>query len=345
MQESTVKSIVPILNKNSGCDYHRIFLPYSYLGVDFKKLDGMRFEDIAKDTRLLVFNRTAKQSLLPYLYYKNKHGFKILVDLDDYWELYYKHELNKEWVKQKMGEQIILSLKNADAVTVTTSLLADKVKQYNKNVHVIPNALPFGDDQFNSDKNPSDKLRFIYAGGSSHLHDLKELSVPFQKVNNNPNIIDNCTFTLAGIPLNPPKEWQRIENCFTLNGKLKSYNKITVKKLSEYMDVYKDGDICLVPLEGNPFNARKSNLKIIESGCKYNPVICSDVSPYADEPNRDIIMFAKNTREWYEHIKYCVENPHFVHEKGQQLGEYVRQNYDLRKINQYREQLIENLIK
>ena len=337
-----IKSVIPILNKFSGCDYHRIFLPYSYLGVDFPSLNGKKFEELVADTKVLVFNRTPKQSLLPFLHYKKIYGYKILVDLDDYWELYPNHELGKVWKEQKMAEQILFALKNADAVTVTTSLLADKVLQYNKNVHVIPNGLPFGDGQFNEDKNKSEKLRFMYAGGSSHLHDLKELSIPFQKVNNNPTFKD-CVFTLAGIPEKPDNNWIRIENTFSLNKKLKNYTKIYAKHLEDYMDVYRDGDVCLIPLEANSFNARKSNLKIIEAGCKYNAVICSEVSPYSDEPNKDSIMYAQNARDWYDAIKYCKDNPWMAKEKGQQLGEYVREKYDLRKINEHRLQLLEHL--
>ena len=110
------------------------------------------------------------------------------------------------------------------------------------------------------------------------------------------------------------------------------------------MNLYNNADVSLIPLERNVFTAFKSNLKILEAGCKNIPAICSFVPPYSDEPRGNVLLFAKNAREWYDHIKYCIKNPTFVKESGIQLGEYVRENYDLTKWNIVRRQIIDSLI-
>ena len=180
-----------------------------------------------------------------------------------------RHVLYNHWVRNKVGEEIITNLINADAVTVTTALLADKVRKYNKNVYVLPNALPFGKEQFNDFKMKSNTLRFMYTGGDSHFWDIQQLKVPFSKINNNPKL--NARFTLAGYHPDHPKQWNAMENSFSLNGKLRGYKRENFKPLRDYMSLYNQSDVCLAPLEGTHFNQFKSNLKMIEAGCKFNP--------------------------------------------------------------------------
>jgi hypothetical protein len=341
-----MKGILPLLSMNSGCDYHRIILPMTHLGVNLKYFQNKKVGDVIKDTKVLIFNRTPHGRLDYILEAKKKFDFKIVVDLDDYWVLHPKHSMYQTWERHKIGQQIVDALKIADEVICTTNLLADKIKVINKNVHVIPNALPFEHDQFSYQKENSEFTRFIYAGGGTHFWDIKELTVPFKKVNNNPQL-KNAQFILAGFngeTKESEKSWERTENVFNLNGTLHNYIRKYSLPLESYMDHYIQSDVSLVPLEENHFNRFKSNLKIIEAGCKYNVAICSNTSPYSDEPNKDVVLYAKNASQWYEHIKYCTLNRSFLQDKGEQLGEYVRENYNLFKVNEYRKQLFEKLM-
>lgn len=344
-----MKGLLPLVTYGSGCDYHRMVMPLTHLGFDFTKFENKNVEDVLHETKVLMFNRTPHGQLPRILKLKKKYNFKIIVDLDDYWVLHPKHNMYKTWKTNQIGEQIVEALIHADHIICTTSLLADKIKTLvsNTKVDVIPNALPFGENQFNSEREESENVRFIYAGGGSHFWDLKTLVIPFQKVNNNPNL-KNSNFTLAGFNGSIPeseKEWRTIERVFNLNDKLKNYTRRNTLPLEEYMDHYKYADISLIPLEYNNFNRFKSNLKIIEAGCKNIPCIVSDVEPYSNEQDRSVLLYAKNVNDWYEHIKYCSLNPSFVKEKGLQLGEYVRDNYSLSKINEHRKQLINHYLK
>lgn len=332
-----MKGILPMIKRKSGCDYHRIINPIIYLGMDPNSFVKITTPEILKETKLFLFNRVPENSFEKVLQYKYKYGFKIVQDLDDYWELNVNHPLYKTWIEKKMGEEIFRWLPNADAVTVTTSRLADKVRPYNKNVHVIPNALPFGDGQFNDTRTESTFTRFIYTGGESHIRDVDLLKIPFSKVANLPN----SKFILAGYSPNNPKVWDKMERVFALT---KQHECKNYQPLDSYMNLYSDSDVSIVPLEYNIFTPYKSNLKVIEAGCKNIPVICSNVSPYSDEPNKDPILYATNTRDWVHWITYCSKNKQFVNEKGLELGEYVRKNYDLRKVNEYRKQLFEHLM-
>lgn len=335
-----MKGVLPILRKESGCDYHRVYLPMKYLGYDFSDFEKNPGIKTFEGVEILFFNRIPIDPIEKVIEYKRKYGFKIVIDLDDWWELDHKHLLYSNFQKSHFADMVIKGIKAADAITCTTDRLASKIKVYNKNVHIIPNALPFGDDQFHDKRSLSPYTRFMYAGGSTHFWDVRTLINPFKRLNNDGL---NAQFILAGYNSSSEEVWNKIENAFSLNGTLKGYERRYSLSIDDYMDHYMFADVSLVPLESNIFTPYKSNLKVIEAGCKCIPVIVSDIPPYSDEPNKGVLMTAKNTREWVDHIRYCARNPNFVKEKGEELGEYVRKKYDLRQVNIYREHLFTHL--
>jgi len=330
-----MEGILPVIRRHSGCDYHRIINPLTYLGYDFKHLPKHTTIELLEKTKLIMFNRKSSTPFTTMTRVQKKYGFKILLDLDDYWELNVLHPMYKTWNKNETGKKIFEWVKHADAITVTTQRLADKVYPYNKNVHVLPNALPYDEGQFTDITTESDKLRFVYAAASSHVFDVQVLKYAIEKVK-----MINAEFILAGYDINLPLIWNKIESPFK---QANNYRRVNGKSLLTYMDCY-DADVALAPLEANMFTAFKSNLKILEAGCKNLPIICSNVPPYSDEPPTLGIMYASNTREWVEWFQWCVRNPTAVKELGQQLGQYVREHYNLRKINEHRKQIIESLI-
>ena len=339
-----MNGITPLFTPSSGCDFHRAVLPLTDMGINLEYFYNLKFKDVIEDTKILFFNRTPKMPIDSFLELRKKYGFKIVVDLDDYFELDAKHMMGGWWRHVDMAGQIKRNLSEADAVIVTTNRLADKVSYLNPNIHVIPNALPFDSGQFTADKNNSDKLRFMWAGGSSHFFDLQELKIPFQKTLNDPHFA-NCEFIMGGYDeTNAASKavWDRMENTFSLNRKLRGYRRKGTLPINQYMDHYKDCDVSIVPLETNTFTPFKSNLKILEAGCKYAPVITSDTPPYSDEPFD--FFKGSNAKTWYEAMKIYAKNPTKAKEDGQALGEYVREKYTLSKVNEYRKQLFENLM-
>jgi glycosyltransferase involved in cell wall biosynthesis len=333
--------ITPIVNIRSGCDYHRVILPLKYLNVHLDDFENRNVLDVLSKTKVLLFNRNPQADINTLLNLRKRFGYKIVCDIDDYWDLYNNHHLNAEWVKQHIPQKIVYCLSVADAVFTTTPLLADKVKEINKNVHVIPNALPFGYEQFTDTKIDSDLFRVIYAGGASHFWDLMEIKHAFKRLN--AEKVPNIEYILAGHSGNDSSEWGRIEGLFTLNHQLINYRRKLALGLEEYMNQYSDADLSLAPLQNKYFNTFKSNLKIIEAGCKNIPIITSNISPYADEKDLSKITLARNTKEWYEAIKKYAKNPQMARDNGQKLAEYVRSKYNLLKINELRRQIFERL--
>lgn len=318
--------VVPILRHGPSCDYHRTVLPFKYLGFD------VRPKPINYQTaEVIVFNRLAHEA--PDMFFANqrKYGFKYVVDIDDYWHLYPHHYIYTNWQRAKFAEKITAFIKGANVVTTTHSELADKIMPLNKNVVVIPNALPFDKGQFTAARNPSGQTRFIYAGGSSHYHDFA-LMAPAIKATT------GIKFTLAGIEANQP--WGQMQAL--LQGH--NYIKQAHRPIDTYMEVYNNSDVALAPLQANEFNCLKSNLKMLEAGCKNMAFIASRTHPYYNDLDKAHMMYAANESEWIAATDRFHKSPAFAQEAGLQLGEHVRKHYDLIKVNEIRKQVYENLL-
>lgn len=150
-------SILP----NSACDYHRIVNPLRYMM-------GIEVVTDTHDADIFFFNKTTECSL-----YKLKDkGVKIVMDIDDYWQLPEDHPYYADWQGNQITERIIGAMGVADGVITTNELLAERIRFYNRNVHVVPNALPYGHGQFNLPQ--SDWTGTVkYVGGWSHVNDVK----------------------------------------------------------------------------------------------------------------------------------------------------------------------------
>lgn len=335
--------VLVLPKKNSGCDYHRLILPYKYLGVDVEANQKDKISTLLSKCKVVVFNRWTGYDIAHLLRQRKKHGFKIVCDLDDYWELYPRHILYKHWQSSNMRKNIMEAVFNSDMVTVTTARLADVVKKLNKNVEILPNALPFGHEQFTNNTRQPEDAKFVYASGSSHFWDLFMIKNLFAKVARE-SLKKDFKIALAGYNDSneeSKKLWDSMENIITANGKL-SYERKKTMPLDSYMNLYNGATVAIAPLEDNYFNRFKSNLKVLEAGCKNIPIITSAVPPYSDEP-KDMFVQAGSISDWYDAFKRFTKDRVAAVEEGYKLGEYVRSNFDLFEVNKKRKQILEYL--
>lgn len=326
--------ILSLVNNASGCDYHRVRLPITYLkqaGYIQGVTAGLSFEDSLKECDILFYNRLPfNTSLDTILALRVKHGFKIVVDLDDYWKLYPGHLLEVIWKKQDLEQQIVKNVSIADAVICTGDRLHQKILPYNSNVHVVPNGLPFDDDQFIPRQSKHERNAYVYVGGGSHYWDLRLLESTMKKLARH-NFTNRVV--LSGVA--EADVYRKMSNVLSASGTLPGFKAVQHQPLSSYMDLYDHGTIALAPLVANEFNAHKSNLKVLEAGCKGMPIIVSDTGPYLDDPC-PFIMRASKASDFYRWIRWCEANPNHVADNGAALSVYVRQNYDIRRLNYLR---------
>ena len=245
-------------------------------------------------------------------------GIVTVMDLDDYWLPTKEHPAHQLVAKNNLHKHIVANLKEAQYVTTTTEIFAQEIKKHNKNVFVLPNAINPNEPQFQAKTEPSDKLRFGWLGGSSHLHDLKLLESAFGKLKGDTDKFDFylCGFDVRGTiteinqqtgeqkqrPILPHETvWASYEKIFTNNytvlpedykaylhkykeepyeGDPYFYHRVWTQPVTSYAKNYANFDVSLAPLKNHIFNRVKSQLKVIEAGFYKKAIIASDLGPY-----------------------------------------------------------------
>lgn len=307
----------------SGCDYHRVVMPFA--DNEFKPKENV-----------LVFNRIYSRGADEVKRLKER-GVKIVVDLDDFYELNPEHYL--AGVFKSHTKNIVEMIKLADVVIVTTEYLAYKVRPLNRNVVVIRNALPFDTGQFTLSDNRNTDTPLIWAGGASHYSDLSLVA----------NSFEDELLTIAGYEVhnNAPmgsglqlasNEWKKVQRRLP-----NAQYKPAIHNLGEYMTVYDGHAIAIAPLVDNDFNSCKSNLKILEAGAKGLPIICSKVLPYYNPVDANVVFYAESRAEWHYEVVKLLRNPNYAEDRGLMLAEHVRTHYNLEDANELRRQVIESL--
>ena len=250
----------------------------------------------------------------------NALGLVTIMDLDDYWLPTKEHPVHQLVIQNNLHKKIIENLKVASYVTTTTTVFADEMMKFNKNVFVLPNAINPKEPQFMAETLPSDRLRFGWLGGSSHLHDLKLLDGTISKLKpyKDKFSMSLCGFDTRGTvteinqqtgeqkqrPINPEETvWAKYEEIFTNNYdmvdpkhrdflmKFKEeeyvsdsspfYNRVWTKPVTSYATNYRLFDVSLAPIKNHIFNRVKSQLKVIEAGFYKKAIIASNIGPYS----------------------------------------------------------------
>jgi glycosyltransferase involved in cell wall biosynthesis len=260
-------------------------------------------------------------------------GIKTIGDIDDYWLPTKEHPIHDIVKFNKLNEKIVANLKEAEFITTTTTLFADEIKKFNKNVFIFPNAINSEESQFKEPTIESDRLRIGWLGGSSHLHDLELLNQSFSKLISYSDKIQYvlCGFDTRGSVTEINKQtgehkkrdilpqetvWARYEEIFTQNYQIISedyknfllkfkqesypnessqpYSRVWTKPVTSYAKNYSKMDISLAPIKNHMFNRMKSQLKVIEAGFYKKALIASNVGPYTID------------------LKHCLDNGKFV---------------------------------
>jgi len=353
--------IAVIVKPNNGCDFYRCVLPIEYFPfTDFDQVKMFLPETTPLDESqkvnvdyistinefepdIIFYNRDVSLRTIEFIQEQKAKGVKIVLDLDDYWEISTAHPVYQMWYKDKMNERVIENILEADLVLVTTEILRKRVLEYNKNCIVTPNAVPFGTPFWTKDNNierVDSKMNFLYAGGSTHYNDILLLKNTFTKLGGEKYITDNAKFTLAGFNPLPDKhcEWDKMASIFS---RTKSYQILDTRPLQQHMTFYDEADVALIPLVNNEFNRYKSELKILEAATRELPCIVSDTLPYSNLKGFPGLFWDN----WQKNIKYCLKNQKEVVSLGKELAERVKEKFDIKIWSAQRYEIFKHLIK
>lgn len=323
--------ILTISIDTDGVGYYRNFIPHLTINdpefnIDIRMIqDGtlnLMDENFLSNYNIIFYNKTIPFSKKEYTdnfdRIIKKYNIKLVYDIDDYWILNSNHPSYKSWKDSKSYENIVKNIKNSDCITTTTELFAERIRQENVNVEVLPNAVNLNEQQWTFNRRKSDKVRFLWGGGISHMADLRLLKQSFQMFDK--EFLKKSQLYMCGFDLrvrtpkgmieksDPRKnQWSFFEDIFSNNGHYitnnehrkylheydndnygikeefinEFYQRRWTRPILTYGHMYNEADVCLSPLKNNSmFNYYKSNLKVIEAGAHHCPIIASNYGPY-----------------------------------------------------------------
>ena len=324
--------ILAIPSDKHGVGKFRIMDPYTFIGENHSDDVHVDITFNAEDNdeyflnyNIVVFHsfihQTTHDSNVNRIKWLKSKGIKVIMDIDDLWFVDQRHPMFHQIKASKVGEMKIEMMKLVDAITTTTSIFAKTIMDRLgvKNVQIFPNAVNENESQFQINTTKSDKIRFGWLGGSSHLHDLELMSNGISSTYH--SFKDKVQFVLCGFdlrgsvteiapngerrqrPIKPLETvWYKYEKFFTDNYKVLSeeyknylhtftenssfndenepYRRRWTKEINSYATNYNTFDVSLAPLVDSLFNGNKSQLKIIEAGFHKKAIIASDTDPY-----------------------------------------------------------------
>jgi glycosyltransferase involved in cell wall biosynthesis len=304
--------------------------------VDVYITNNLTEESFEKGCDIFMYNRILPESSAPQIKaLKEKYGFKTCVDVDDYWHLDEHHILYEDYEAIEFAKQQINHIYNADIVLTTNERLAEAIKSFNKNVHILPNAIP-KQGQFDIEREPYYLTRLFWQGSITHKADIEILERPIEQLN---KISGKIKMIMAGYH-ESEDDWYSMAMSYTAKTK-HQYRLIPGVPVTQYYEAYKQADICLIPLVKSRFNGYKSNLKVLEAANLGLPVIASQVDPYLNMP----LLYAKCGNDWVKHITRLVDSNKRRKEAGSVLKEFCDKHFNFHKINNERKQILEYVAK
>lgn len=397
--------ILALNSDTDGVGYFRTLMPHlcmkdSEIKIEVRLLSDMTLPlldpKFLRHYNIIFFNKMIPFSnethSLKFYQMCREFNIKLVYDIDDYWVLDSTHLNYKNWIKNKSGDKVEEMIKNADVVTTTTEIFANRIRQLNKNVVVLPNAINIKEQQWISNKIKSDRVRFIWGGGISHMVDLRLIQNEFKKFDK--EFLNKAQMIMCGYDLrikspdgsikkdqHNRSQWGLFESFFSNSGKyindvkyrefLKKsdnfdnddnygyreeflnnfYQRRHTKPILLYGTMYNEADVGLAPLKSNHnFNLMKSQLKLIEAGVHKIPVIMSNFGPYTLDDvdgrfggTQKGLLVDENKSDWYEKMKWYVDNPSAIKEHGEANHQYFLENFEMNVVNKKRADLYKHV--
>ena len=200
-------NVLVVPSDRTGCSYFRSTKPHIKLQEMYPDefhvdiLYELNFEDKEwwKQYDIVHFHRTILEydNMKEHMAMLKDLGIVTIMDLDDFWSPGPHHPAYHIIKESKMGQKIISNLGMTDYVSTTTDIFANEIKNFNKNVFTIPNAIDPTEKQFTPTPEPSNRVRIGWLGGSSHKVDLEILNGVVGKLKSD-GLMDKVQFVLCG---------------------------------------------------------------------------------------------------------------------------------------------------
>lgn len=251
--------------------------------------------------------------------YSKEFGKLLVAELDDYIEITPDHPLYNEHMRLDAPTFTRALLTVADVVTTTTEELATELREYNKNVVILPNCLDFelwGKEPLEND---SDEIRIVWAGSSTHEADLLMLKPAIMEILEK---YPQAKFLYAG----DGNLWKK--NLFEKHPRTEYIEPTDLDSWPAKLRSFR-ADIGVAPLIDTRFNRCKSNLKWLEYSAYKIPSVVSPIVYANYVKDGETALIARTPKEFVKQISRLIEDKQLRKTIGQNAYDVVRRDYDI----------------
>jgi glycosyltransferase involved in cell wall biosynthesis len=232
----------------------------------------------------------------------------------------------------------------ADAVHVSTEPLAQRIKPFNSQVRVIPNALdadlwrlttPRQHDEGPFRRLPNGPVRIGYIGTPTHDEDLDLVSEAMRSIEAKYGSAVEIE-VIGGFQNHTPTFGKRIGL-----PKKNDYPSF-VRWLQERVH----WDIGIIPLAATPFNESKSYLKFLEYAALDMAIVVSEGIAYASvsKNNHNALVLPATKEAWVQGLSQLIDNAYIRSQHAAAAGVDLRQHHTLDSIGPLIQQSLSSLM-
>jgi len=318
-------------------------------------LDGKRSPDDPTDVGnydILVFQRQPSHDVLQLLSLAQGDGIQVVFDIDDGALSISKDNPNylawgrdKRWIRQQVRQYrregvplpgpirglspdqvvefaatsrrgILNNIRAVDLVTTTTPALRDEYNVLNRNIRILPNQMQLdGWTNLKKVDHPG-RLWIGWAGGWTHLEDLKLIVNPIEEIIRRYDTVD---FLLVGFTQAKDLIFRNIPEGRVVLAPW-------TPNIYDYRKWVASMDIVLAPSKDTKFNAGKSDIRVMESWLAAKAPVVASPTTYGETVNRcGGGCVARKAKDWMEMLSLLLTNEKMRRRMGRLGHEYVRE--------------------
>lgn len=317
----------------SGAKVRVVYVPeLSYM--DMNLLDGCNYVIMSRATDKALFDAVLEVC--------NRRDITLVYDLDDFVDDIPKTNPSHAYYNENDQEKIKNvhhALQNSHGVIFSTRTLQEKYKTLAPYSHVMPNALDFSLETRNWEQFPQDMWKMIaksqgcnvtensklfgWSGGISHIEDLDLLGEVV------PQVLLNVPESIFCMYCAPVLAAQYCIEKWSLPPNRVMY--IPVKSYQAYPGYLSLFDVALIPLANHPFNACKSDIKLMEFNAFGVPYVASDSPEYIryHVNNHGFGAIVENTEQMTDEVIWLLNNQDKTEQMSKNIINTLQNNGDI----------------
>ena len=274
------------LSKMDGSLFHRVYHPFKDLSecglqIDFcadflsQQFSELLNYDVIVVSRTITYNPYwHKQAML--FWHNMPKSTRLVVDLDDYWNIPENHPNIQFWKRHDTKQCIIDTMRIASDVWTTNKHLAKKIDKVASSVTIVPNAIR----PISINKTKSYTIRIGIVVNNTHEMNLGLLKSGLKTLD-----VNKYELLLIGAD---SSRRSIVNSHLGLEHTKLRYKHIGWKKPTEYQTSFEDVDVMLCPLAKIPFNKYRSRIKLEEAVAYQFKVVAIDFTPYSGQAQSGI---------------------------------------------------------